>query len=247
MLWKCASQARPEVWEPLLDGLVGSVESLLGSRVTCRLHVIVYRSNDDARAALARAVPPNMLLAPALGPRDSVIAVQSVAADPANGDCQRMSRHLSHEVAHVMVALETGSEKRLGDGDRHLRVSPWVNEGFAVCAAALATGQLEAIRRAVEREMLLTTKPFDLDGAVNDLAGPHRSAATAIATSRVWGALQVHGVRQVFSSLHHFESLAPRSGIDTFEQVARRWLTDGGGKVGSGTNHEHPESELSDD
>jgi hypothetical protein len=200
-LWQRPQGGRTEPWAPLLDDLVIEMERHLSFEIRCRLHVVVYSTNEEARATLGRAVPTSMLLAPVQGPDDSVIAVQSVAADARNGDCGRMRRHLCHELAHVMVALRTGSEKRLGDGDRDMHVSPWVNEGFAVCVAAMITGRLDLIEEALAGEPAWPGRQIDLDVALNDLNGENRSAAFAIATARLWRAIQTHGLDDVFANL----------------------------------------------
>ncbi len=201
-LWKSSEASGAESWEALLDAWIDEMEDCVGFAISCRLHVVVYATNLEARTHLQRDVPPTMLLVPVSGPRDSVVAVQSAAADAANGDLKRMHRHLSHEIAHVMVALRTGSEKRLGDGDRLMRVAPWVNEGFATCAAAICAGQLDALERVLARASGVS---FDVDSALNDLTSEHRAAAMAVATAGVWQAIRTRGLRQVFDSLTELE------------------------------------------
>jgi hypothetical protein len=192
---------RPETWEPILDGAIIEMERCLDFELSCRLHVVVFSTNREARLHLDRAIPSNMLLAPVLGAEDSVVAVQSAEADAANGDCERMRRHLCHEIAHVVVILRTGSEKRLGDGDCGLKVAAWVNEGFAVCAAAIATQQFGPIERARARAEQYGATVSNLDHAVNDLTGERRPAAMAVATMRIWKTIQVHGLRPTFARL----------------------------------------------
>jgi hypothetical protein len=140
-----------------------------------------------------------MLLAPFQSATDSVIAVQSASADPLNADLERMRRLLAHEVAHVAVALQTKSEKRLGDGNRSMRVRPWVNEGFACVVAAIAVNRVELLERQVARAV--ETSIDDLDAALDDLSDERRGNAFAIATARVWSAVQARGLGHVFRSL----------------------------------------------
>lgn len=200
-LWKRPSPPDTEPWETLLDDIVANVERCLDFELTCHLHVVVHATNQDYRSSVGRDVPDTMLMAPLLGARASVIAVHSASANPINGDCVRMRRQLCHELGHVMVALRTGSEKRLGDGDRGLRVRPWVNEGFAECVAAIACNRLDLIERALQTQRSCGTPPPDLDAAINDLNGADRSRACAFATAQVWQAIQGHGLRQVFATL----------------------------------------------
>lgn len=42
-----------------------------------------------------------------------------------------MTGTLVHEIAHRFAAEKTGSIKQLGDGDRSMHVSAWLNEGLA--------------------------------------------------------------------------------------------------------------------
>lgn len=197
-LWKRWGAAA-EPCELIVDEVVARVESHLAFHILCPLHVVVFASNAEARAALGRPVPPNMLLAPLQGASQSVIAMQSVAADALNGDLARMRRLLAHELTHVAVALQTGSEKCLGDDDRSMRVQPWVNEGFACVVSALAAERLDLLERELARASSLHVP--DLDAALNDLAAENRSLAFAIATARVWRAVQAHGLCRVFTTL----------------------------------------------
>jgi hypothetical protein len=119
------------VWSEAPAPLVGAwiadarsrVEACLGFGMTRAVHVVVYTHNRDARAALDRAVPDTMLLAPVHAADHALVALHAPATDPANRDPRRMLRLLCHELVHVCVAEVTGSRKRLGDGDVDLRVA----------------------------------------------------------------------------------------------------------------------------
>lgn len=110
-----------------------------------------------------------------------------------------MRRLLAHEVAHVAVALQTKSEKRLGDGNRSMRVRSWVNEGFACVVAALAGNRVDLLERQVTRAAEVSID--DLDAALDDLADERRAIAFAVATARVWAAVQARGLGHVFRNL----------------------------------------------
>lgn len=199
-IWR-PQNTTPEVWESSIDDLIMRVENQLDFRLTCLLHVVVYSTNKEARRHLDRAVPPDMLLTPVQHPEDSVIAVQSAATHHSNADVTRMRRHLCHELGHVFVALRTGSTKRLGDGDVGMRLSSWVNEGFAVCLGAVVADDLGPIDRALAREEKSLSVPADLDATLNDINSDQRSAAFAISTARVWRAIQSRGLREGFENL----------------------------------------------
>ena len=142
-----------------------------------------------------------MLVAPLHTPALALIAVQAPSVDARNGDPARMRRHLCHELAHVFAAERTGSVKRLGDGNRGMRLASWVDEGFAVSVAAAAAQQPDIIDAALARSSGATLSDAELAAAFDDLRSPDRDAAFAIATARIWRAVQAHGFRFVFASL----------------------------------------------
>jgi len=86
-----------------------------------------------------------------------------------------------------------------------MRVQPWVNEGFACVVSALAAERIDLLERELTRASALHVP--DLNAALDDLVAENRSLAFAIATARVWRAVQLHGLRHVFSTLMHPESL----------------------------------------
>src|SRR5688572_2116457 len=138
----------------LVEDSRARVDALLAMRPRRALHVVVYATNAEACAALDRSLSPTALLAPLHTPDRALVALQSAEADPRNGDPARMIRHVCHELAHVASYERTGSVKRLGDGDRGMRIAPWIDEGFAECVAIAAADRhdiLEAARvRAIE-------------------------------------------------------------------------------------------------
>lgn len=186
----------------LLDDCLRRLETLLDHRLQRTLHLVVYATNADARAALGRDIPPEMLLAPFHSRDAALVAIQSPAADPSNGDEHRMRRHLCHELAHVFAAERTGSTKELGDAGIHMRLLPWVDEGFAEVLAARATGRLEIIAAAAQRCSNANLADAALNAAFMDLASPDRANAFACATTRVARMVERRGLRFVFERLH---------------------------------------------
>jgi len=131
----------------------------------------------------------------------ALVALHAPSVDPANGDARRLRRLLAHELAHVLAAERTGSVKRLGDGNRGMRLAEWVDEGFAVNLAAAVTAEPGIIDSARSRASGVPMSDDALAAAFRDLNAPERSSAFAIATARVWRALQAHGLAFVFEHL----------------------------------------------
>ncbi len=201
-VWK-ADGTFVEPCELLLDPAISQIEHELNLVLSCKLDVVIYADNAHARSALERDIPANMLMTPLQSPARSIVVVQSARADPANGDAERMRRHLTHEFAHVAAALKTGSEKRLGDGNANMRLASWVNEGFACVVSGLLNGRKDKLDQALSVESQLIR---NIDTALDDLNGELRSLAFSVATARVWRTVQSHGLRYVFANLDKHEA-----------------------------------------
>jgi hypothetical protein len=183
------------------DALAG-VQACLQFRPSRALHVVVYASARESNTALDRAIPTTMLLAP-LHQRDhALVALHAPETDPANRDPRRMVRHLCHEIAHVCTAEVTGSLKRLGDGNAHMKVEPWVDEGIAECVAVLAADQPDVIERAAAQSAGRMTL-HEMNAAFRDLNSSDRTTAFANATMAVWRAAQRHTLPAVFLRAAH--------------------------------------------
>lgn len=185
----------------LVDDVVRTVERLLAYRLRRALHVVVYASNEKACRALDRQVPASALLAPLHTRELALIAAQSPAADPRNGDAARMRRHLCHELAHVCSAERTGSVKRLGDGGRDMRLPSWLDEGFAVNVAAAATASPELVEAAIAACAGQAMSSERMAAAFADLNSPDRELAFATATAHVASDIRAHGLTVVFERL----------------------------------------------
>lgn len=84
-----------------------------------------------------------------------------------------------------------------------MRIEPWVNEGFACVVSALLCNRLDLLEREVGRSA--DARVDDLNAALSDLAGEDRASAFAIATARVWRAVQSQGSARVFANLNQPE------------------------------------------
>ncbi len=177
------------------------IERLLNHRLKRTLHVVVYASNKEACRALGRDVAPAALLAPLHQPGHALVALQAPIVDPRNGDPRRMQRHICHELAHVFAAERTNSVKRLGDEDRGMHLLSWVNEGFAENVAASSLSRPEIVHTALRRLPTADMANERLETAFRALDAPERKLAFAVATVRVWRALETHGYRFVFENL----------------------------------------------
>ena len=197
VLWSCDGT------EPLHAQLLvesrRKIEKLLDHPLQRTLHAVVYETNHEACLALDRQVAPAGLLAPLHTPDHALIAWQSPAADPRNADRARMRRHLAHELTHVFTAERTGSVKSLGDGDRGMRIEPWIDEGFAEVVAATVADRPNLIEDALA--VMETRTDEQLAAAFRDLDSPDRAIAFAVATARMWHAVQRQGFAHVFEAL----------------------------------------------
>jgi len=185
----------------LLPDAIRSVERLLDYRLRRTVHVVVYDSNEEACRALGRRVEPTMLLSPLHTRELSLVALQAPAVDPQNGDSERMWRHLCHELGHVFSAERTGSIKRLGDDNRHMRIPEWADEGFAEVVAAEVAARPDIIDTALRRSSVVSMSDDEMARAFRDLNSKVRDVASATATARVWRAVQTRGLRFVFEHL----------------------------------------------
>jgi hypothetical protein len=175
----------------------------LGFQPSRRLHVVLFRTNEEARVSLGREVSPTMALAPFAGEADCLVVVQSAEADPQNADPERMRGILVHEIAHQFVAERTGSRKVLGDGNRLVNVSTWLNEGLAELL------RLQFLRDAARIEGALgefaTAKDAvtwrEVDRFLDDLGAGRRAEAFVWATGAVAWLARRAGVAALFSQL----------------------------------------------
>jgi hypothetical protein len=123
-----------------------------------------------------------------------------------------MRRILVHEIAHQLVMERTGSRKTLGDGNRHMRVPPWLDEGMAELLAETAGGRPQRLEDALAT--LRSCPPRVTLGAVDDalvgLDSPARSEAFALATGAVVHLVQRRGLRAVFHDLEEIAACCGR-------------------------------------
>ena len=194
VVWSAA--ATPDLDEPIA-GAFDRTTALLHVPER-RVHFVVYDSPEDSARVLGRQVHPAALLAPLHEPDRALVALHAPHAHPRNRDPARIDRHLCHEIAHVLVAEVTGSVKRLGDGNRGMKVAPWVDEGLAECTAALASGQHGLLERAAARSAAVAMSIDEVNAALCDLDHPDRSAAFAHATAAVWRAARQYTLPVVF-------------------------------------------------
>jgi hypothetical protein len=207
VLWSREPSASPVA--ELLPESIAAIERLLDYRLSRTLHVVVYASNEEACRALGRRLSATALLAPLHTRKLALIALQAPGIDARNGDRQRLRRHVCHELSHVFSAERTGSVKRLGDDDRGMRLSSWVDEGFAENVAASAAARPDVIEAALKSSAVANLSDDQLAVAFRDLNSADRGSAFATATTRIWRALQAHGFEFVFENLSRPERWSP--------------------------------------
>jgi len=204
-----------------IDDAADFLYRTLALRLHRRLHVVSFLTNEEARRVLDRPIPATMALAPYAGDRACLIVVQSPTASPENAIPNRMRGILVHEIAHQHVAERTGSEKLLGDRNRSMNVSAWLNEGLAELlrwrfledAARIAAAEA-AFRRA---NGSLTWS--ELSDRLEDLDDGRRGEAfTRAAGATAWLARPA-GIRRLFDRLPDVDRIVP-----THEPCARETL-----------------------
>jgi len=165
-------------------GFVQQETSFIPSR---QIHICLYHTNAEAQHQLQRNIPPTMAMVPFSGREAGLIVLQSPDAHPLNGERERMLRLLAHECTHLVIAETTGSLKVLGDGNRSMRISTWINEGFAELLGHRAIGAIDRLEAAQKR--FRNAKCYHSFKALSDLLDgldhPARSDAFDHATAAV--------------------------------------------------------------
>ncbi len=184
------------------------VTECVGFQPRRHLHVCAYHTVDDARECLGRTMVPTFAMAPFASETDSVVTVHSALLDPLNGDALRMRRLIAHEVTHQAIAELTGSTKVLGDGNRGMHVSTWLNEGLAEMVGWLAVdagGRLSGLRRRFEK----APEHFSfgtLSARLDDLDHPARASAFDHVTAAVCVLSEDIGLRSLFAQLPRIDA-----------------------------------------
>lgn len=172
-----------------------------------QVHVCCYSSSDDAHLALGRSVSSTMAMAPYSDSDRGLVIIHSPSLDPMNGDETRMHRILAHEFVHLFVAERAGSTKLLGDDNRNMLVSSWLNEGLAevvglrsIVAVARLSAMVESFCTSEQFHAFGTLSHWldDLDDVSRALAFKHVTAAVEMLCRR-------YGIRSVFDQLQRIE------------------------------------------
>jgi hypothetical protein len=205
-----------------------SLSEVLEFRASRRLHVVSFLTNEEARRVLDREVSATMALAPYAGETACLVVVQSPAADLQNADPIRMTGTPVHEIAHQFVAKKTGATKRLGDGNRSMRVSAWLNEGLAELVryaflkdAARMDGALREFQNASDR---LTWR--EIGRLLDDLADQRRAKVFGRATGAVAELARKVEVPRPFDRLLDIDRSVPSDAVCAVPSLedARRLL-----------------------
>ena len=214
-LWHAPGEAPDHL--AMLSGLaenaVGTLEATLGIRGDRSLHLCCYRSHAEACVSLDRTIPPTMALAPFSDRTRGLVAVQSPGAASVNGNPARMFRILVHEFAHLLTMDATGSRKRLGDGNRDMRIQAWLHEGVAEVCSLLAVDRTEGLDRCVrtlgQRETAWTFG--EVNARLDALDDRERASAFDRATGAVAWLAAWEGLARVVARLRIWNQALPSS------------------------------------
>ena len=188
----------------LAEKAVDCLQTTLRFRSVRSLHLCCYQSHAEACASLDRTIPPTMALAPFSDRGRGLVVVQSPGVAPENGDPTRVFRILVHEFAHLLTMETTGSRKRLGDGNRGMRIPAWLHEGIAEVCSLLAMERDEVLDRCV-RSVTRTARAWtfaEVSARLDDLDDGERASAFDRATGAVAWLAAWEGLDRIIARLH---------------------------------------------
>jgi hypothetical protein len=139
-----------------------------------KIEICLYHSNHQAVSSLNRKITGNMAMAPFATNQGGLVIVQSAAADPVNGNHQRMRRILTHEICHLFVREKTRSSQCLGDGLKDLKVRPCLDEGLAEYLSWRSLGEKNPI---FDEDFEPIYNLGDVDHYLNDFSSDRRMQA----------------------------------------------------------------------
>lgn len=168
-----------------------------------QISLCCFQSNEEARMHLDRPINETMAMAPYSDEAKGLIIVQSGEASPLNLSPERMRRVLAHEVCHLFVSEMSGGKKILGDGNMHIKIPSWLDEGFAEVVSNLFSGRhskCEAWLDELEASSdSLTFK--ELSQHLDDLWSDLREAAFRYSGALVYGLVRELSADFVFRHL----------------------------------------------
>jgi len=166
-----------------------------------KMEICLYHSNQQAVLSLNRQIPGSMAMAPYSTDKGGLIIVQSAAADPMNGDSQRMRRILAHEFCHLFVREKSGSSQCLGDGLKDLNVRPCLDEGLAEYLSWHSIGE----RNPILGEDFECIDNFEeVDHSLNDFTSDRRIQAFYTSIILVEFYIREFGLITLFESMTDF-------------------------------------------
>ena len=139
-----------------------------------KIEICLYHSNHQAISSLNRNITGSMAMAPFSTDQGGLVIVQSTAADPVNGNLQRMRRILAHEICHLFIREKSGSSQCLGDGLKNLKVRPYLDEGLAEYLSWRSIGKRNPI---LDEDFECIDNLEEVDYFLNDLSSYKRVQA----------------------------------------------------------------------
>lgn len=197
-LWHSAEEPcdHIEFFCDLIGHSLQQIFTLLEFQPRRELHCCLYHSNQEAQSQLNREIDGTMLLAPYSDLQKGMVVLQSPDIDKKNHQAQRMLRHITHEITHLLLYDKTGSEKVLGDGNINLNLPSWFSEGFAEVIALNVSNQ--PLPAPMQNESIDFEK---MNNDLDDLCAENRSNAFKMATSVVYEFIIEHGIQFVFDNI----------------------------------------------
>lgn len=201
-IWYSPTENKPVIiyLKDLLQDSLNHIKELLKYSLKRKLHLCLFKTNQEAKESLKRDIPPTMLMAPFSSELDILIICQSE-----NPHLQSRSitfkRHLIHEIIHAFVYDYSDSKKILGDGNKEMKVPTWFNEGLAECVSHKMIGKEIIVKPLVSIDELNS-----IDAYLNDLNNPGRELAFVQATGLVESFIKQDGSEYVFKHYQTFAS-----------------------------------------
>ena len=90
-----------------------------------------YSSLSDSKLGTGMNLPATVFMLPFCSKKSAVIIGHSPKLDKRNAILNRIDRHILHEFVHLMNWKLTGSRKTLGDDNKYVKLTSWLDEGIA--------------------------------------------------------------------------------------------------------------------
>jgi hypothetical protein len=199
-LWHSANELKSQINLIIEAGeyALDYVRRRLNFKNLRKIEICLYHSNHQAVSSLNRNITSSMAMAPYSTDQDGLVIIQSAAADPVNGNLQRMRRVLAHEICHLFVREKSGSSQCLGDGLKDLKVRPCLDEGLAEYLSWRSIGKRNPI---LNEEFECIDNLEKVDYFLNDFSSDMRAQAFYTSSHLVEFYIREFGLLTFFESM----------------------------------------------